>query len=168
MAPRRGPTASHTYATAGVKTISLTVTDGRGGTNATTPGLHRCCRPGPVGADGRERSETPLAINATTTERFVKILVPAGKTQLKAVTTGPSCGFFSCPIDADLYTRSNVRPTDSLYNCRSNKRGNAETCTTRNPYPGYWYIRVKRYSGAGTVNLTVSLSPVPSSTATKR
>lgn len=162
-----GATATHTYAAAGPQTIGLTVDDGRGGSNSTSQVFTVVADPDPSTPTVVSGQVTPMTVNATTTETFVKILVPAGTTQIRAVTTGPSCGFFSCPVDGDLYTRSNVKPTDTLYNCRSNRRGNAETCTTSNPYPSYWYIRIKRYSGAGTLNLTVTLAPVPSSTAKK-
>ncbi len=158
-----GATATHTYAAAGAKTISLTVSDGRGGSNTSSQSFTavEITDPDPSTPTVKSGQVTSLAIGSTTPERFVKILVPSGTTQIKAVTTGPACGFFSCSLDADLYTRSNVKPTDSLYNCRSQARGNAENCTTANPYPSYWYIRVKRYSGTGTISLTVTLAPVP-------
>jgi hypothetical protein len=158
-----GPTATHTYASATPKTISLTVSDGLGGTNTKTQSFTpvQITDPDPATPTVTSGQVRAVSVSSTTTQQFVKILVPAGTTQIRATTTGPSCGFLSCPLDADLYTRSNVKPTDSAYNCRSATRGNAESCTTSNPYPSYWYIRVKRYSGAGTVNLTVTLTPVP-------
>ncbi len=159
-----GATATHTYAAGGTYTIGLTVSDGRGGTNATTRSFtaEAITDPDPSTPTVLSGQTKSMAISSTTPNQYVKILVPAGTTQIKAVTTGPSCGFFFCSVDGDLYTRSNLKPTDSLYNCRSQARGNAETCTTSNPYPSYWYVRVKRYSGAGTLNLTVTLTPVPS------
>ncbi len=159
-----GVTATHTYASTTPKTISLTVSDGLGGTSTTSKSFTpvQITDPDPATPTVTSGQVRQISVSASTTQQFVKILVPNGTTQIKATTTGPSCRFFSCPLDADLYTRSNVKPTDTAYNCRSNARGNSETCTTANPYPSYWYIRVKRYAGAGTVNLTVTLTPVPS------
>jgi hypothetical protein len=61
-------------------------------------------------------------------------------------------------VDADLYVRKAARPTDSTYACRSAKLGNGETCTRSNPAGAYWYVRVSRASGAGTVKLVITLT----------
>jgi serine protease len=153
-----GVTANHTYAAAGTYTIGLTVNDGRGGTNTKTLSFTAASDPDPSTPTITSGQTVSLTVNATTTSQFRKIAVPAGTTQIKAILTGPSCGVLSCSVDADLYTRAGARPTDTVYNCVSQASGNAENCTTANPASGYWYIRVKRYSGAGTVNLTVTLS----------
>jgi serine protease len=155
-----GVSASHTYAAAGTYTVTLTVDDGHGDTNSTSS-------PVTVGTTGDPDPSTPtvssgqstaVALSGTGAERFYKISVPAGARQLQVAMTGPSCGFLSCPLDADLYTRQGARPTDTTYACRPNTSGNAETCTQASPTSGYWYIRVKSYSGSGTVNVKATVS----------
>jgi PKD repeat protein len=153
-----GVTAAHTYAAAGTYTIGLTVTDGRGGSATTSKSFTATSDPDPSTPTITSGQTVSVAVSATATDKFFKIAVPAGTTQLKAVTTGPSCGLLSCSVDADLYTRAGARPTDTVYACTSQTSGNAENCTTANPASGYWYVRIKRYSGSGTVNLTVTLS----------
>jgi serine protease len=155
-----GVTASHTYATAGTYTVGLTVNDGHGGTNATSSSVT-------VGTGGDPDPATPnltsgqsvaVTVSGTGAEKFYKIAVPAGATQLQVVMTGPACGLLNCPLDADLYTRQGAKPTDTVYACRPNASGNNETCTHASPTQGYWYIRVKSYSGSGTVNLKATLT----------
>ncbi len=153
-----GKTANHTYASAGSKTIRLTVTDGRGGSSTAETVFNASADPDPATPTLTSGQTVGVGVSSTATERFFKIAVPAGKTQLKAVTAGPACSLLSCPLDADLYTRAGSRPTDSAYSCRAMVKGNAENCTSVNPTSGYWYIRVKRYSGSGSVNLTVTLT----------
>ena len=137
--------------------------DGRGGTNTTT----RSVTVTVGGSGGDPDPSTPnltsgqskaIAMSATNADVFYKINVPAGSTQLKVVMTGPACSVLSCSLDSDLYTRQSARPTDTAYACRPYTQGNAETCTHATPAAGYWYIRVKRYSGAGTVNITATVS----------
>jgi serine protease len=153
-------TATHAYAAAGNYNITLTVNDGHAHTNAKTIGFAASVvtDPDPGTPTITSGQTVSVAVSSTAVDKYYKILVPAGKAQLKAVTTGPSCSFFSCSLDADLYTRSGAKPTTSTYTCRSNVRGNAETCTSASPVSGYWYVLVHRYSGSGTVNLTVTLS----------
>jgi serine protease len=150
-----GATASHTYAAAGTYTVTLTVDDGHGGTNSTSSALT-------VGTGGDPDPSTPsvtsgqsvvVSLSGTGAEKFYKIAVPAGANQLQVVMTGAACGLLSCPLDADLYTRQSARPTDTVYACRPNASGNNETCTHASPGQGYWYIRVKSYSGSGQVTV---------------
>jgi hypothetical protein len=68
-----------------------------------------------------------------------------------------ACGS-GCPADVALYTRRNVAPTNKKYDCLSNAAGVAENCTNANPGNGYWYLRVRKVSGSGTVQLTVTLT----------
>ena len=158
-----GVTASRTYAAAGTYTVGLTVNDGRGGSSATS----RSVTVTAGGGGGDPDPATPnltsgvsksIAMSSTNADVYYKISVPQGATRLTVALTGPSCGFFSCPIDTDLYTRVGARPTDSLYSCRPFTNGNNETCTHNSPSAGYWYMRVKRYSGSGTVTLKATIT----------
>jgi serine protease len=155
-----GATASHTYAAAGTYTVGLTVSDGRGGSNSTTRSVT-------VATGGDPDPSTPnltsgQQINVTLTgagdERFYKISVPAGASQLQVVMTGPACGLLSCAFDADLYTRVGARPNDTTYTCRPYASGSNETCTHSAPSAGYWYVRVDDYTGSGTVTLKATVS----------
>lgn len=155
-----GRTASRTYAAAGTYTIGLTVSDGRGGSASTT-------RTVTVAAPGDPDPSTPnltsgqtigVTLSGTGDEKFFKIAVPSGASQLKVAMTGPSCGLLGCSFDADLYTRLGSRPTDTAYTCRPYQSGSTETCTHSAPTSGYWYVRVDAYTGGGTVNLTATVS----------
>ncbi len=155
-----GATASHTYAAAGTYTVGLTVSDGRGGSASTTRSVT-------VATGGDPDPSTPnltsgQQVNVTLTgagdEKFYKISVPAGASQLQVVMTGPACGLLSCAFDADLYTRVGARPNDTTYTCRPYASGSNETCTHSAPSAGYWYIRVDDYTGSGTVTLKATVS----------
>ena len=156
-----GVTASRTYAAAGTYTVTLTVNDGKGGTNSTSQSVS-------VTSGGTTDPDpgTPNLTSGTTysvsissgTEKFFKISVPSGKSQLKVAMTGPSCSLLSCSLDADLYTRYNAKPTSTTYDCRPYVSGSNETCTHSSPAAGYWYVRIYGYSGSGTVNLTATIS----------
>jgi chitodextrinase len=155
-----GKTASHTYATAGTYTISLTVDDGKGGTNTTQKPFDAVDSP----TDPDPSTKTIVSgqtvyaqLSSSAKQRYFKIQVPPGTTQLTAKTVAGACT--TCPLNADLYTRADARPTDTLFACRANTATSDETCTTANPSTGgYWYIRVKWVSGAGKLRLTVTLS----------
>ena len=103
-------------------------------------------------------SAQSVSLSGTGNEKFYKIQVAAGKSQLKVGMTGPACGLLGCSFDADLYTRYNAKPTDSLWTCRPYLSGNTESCTHANPTAGWWYIRVDSYAGSGTVTLTATVS----------
>ena len=106
---------------------------------------------------GQSRS---VSLNASETDRFFKVAVPAGASKLVVTIDGPSCGLVGCSFDADLSTRPDARPTDSAYACRPYRNGSDETCTHAAPTSpsGYWYLRVNRYSGSGTVTVTATVS----------
>ncbi|HJQ93882.1 MAG TPA: S8 family serine peptidase [Candidatus Thermoplasmatota archaeon] len=158
-----GVTASHTYAAAGTYTVTLTVADDDGATASATQSV--TVSSGGGGGGDPDPSTPNLSSGASQSvavaanqEKFYKIQVPAGKSQLQVVMTGPSCGLLSCSLDADLYTRLDAKPTDALYDCRPYTQGNAETCTHANPAAGWWYVRVDGYSGSGTVTITATYS----------
>ncbi len=155
-----GRTASRTYAAAGTYTVGLTVTDGRGGSASTSKSVTVSSGgdPDPSATTVQSGQVTTVSIASTTTEKVYKILVPTGASQLQVVMDGPNCSLLSCSLNADLYTRAGARPTDTVYACRPNASGSDETCTHSAPAAGYWYLRVKRYSGSGSVTLKATLS----------
>jgi serine protease len=155
-----GVTASHTYAAAGTYTVGLTVNDGRGGTGTTSKSVtvSTVTDPDPGAPTVASGQNVSVTFTAAGQQNFYKINVPAGKSQLQVVMTGPACGLLSCSIDADLYTKYNARPTDTVYDCRPYASGSSETCTHASPAAGYWYIRVYNYSGSGTVSFKATYS----------
>ncbi len=156
-----GATASHAYAAAGTYTITLTVSDGRGGSNSTTRTVTvsgTTGDPDPSTPNLTSGQQVSVALSGAGDEKFFKIAVPSGKSQLQVVMTGPSCGLLGCSFDADLYTRVSARPNDTTYTCRPFQSGSNETCTHASPAAGYWYIRVDAYTGSGTVTLKATVS----------
>ena len=154
-----GVTASRTYAAQGTYTVTLTVNDGRGGTHSTSQSVTvPPADPDPGAPTIANGTATSVTFTAAGQEKFYKINVPAGRSQLQVVMTGPACGLLGCSFDADLYTRYNARPTATLYDCRPFASGNGETCTHASPATGWWYIRVHAYAGFGTVTVTPTYS----------
>ena len=155
-----GVTASHSYAAAGTYTVGLTVSDGRGGTASTTRSVTVSTPgdPDPSTPNLTSGQQINVALSGSGDEKFFKIAVPAGASQLQVVMTGPSCGLLSCAFDADLYTRLGSRPTDTTYACRPYASGSNETCTHSAPASGYWYVRVDAYTGSGTVTLKATVT----------
>ena len=72
--------------------------------------------------------------------------VPSGSSNLSFTMSGGTG-------DADMYVKFGSAPTDSSYDCRPYKNGNAETCTFASPGAGTWYVRVKAYSSFSGVSL---------------
>ena len=157
-----GATPSHTYAAAGTYTIGLTVSDGRGGSNSTTRSVTvsstTSTDPDPATPNLTSGQQINVTLSGAGDEKFFKIAVPAGKSQLQVVMTGPACGLLGCTFDADLYTRVSARPNDTTYTCRPFQSGSNETCTHASPAAGYWYVRVDAYTGSGTVTLKATVS----------
>ena len=89
---------------------------------------------------------------------YTKILVPAGKSQLKVAMSGPSCGTLnlSCNPDLDLYLKAGAKPTTTVSDGSSASTGNAETVTITSPAAAYWYVGVYTYSGTTTAGYTVT------------
>jgi hypothetical protein len=89
---------------------------------------------------------------------YTKVLVPAGKSQLKVTLSGPSCGTLglSCNPDLDLYVGNGTKPTTASNNGASAASGSTETITVTSPAAAYWYVGVYTYSGTKTASYTVT------------
>jgi serine protease len=74
------------------------------------------------------------------------MVVPAGATNLTFTTSGGTG-------DADMYVKFGSEPTDTVYDCRPYKSGNAESCTFAAPSAGTYYINLKAYATFSGVSL---------------
>ncbi len=92
---------------------------------------------------------TPVTgIGASTGSDVVyTMVVPSGASNLTFTMSGGTG-------DADMYVKFGSTPTDSSYDCRPYKSGNAESCSFATPSAGTYYVRLKAYatfSGASLV-----------------
>jgi serine protease len=143
---------SHTYAAAGTysvtetandsasglsssKTSSVTVSGGGGGGTVLTNGV-------PV---------TGLSATTGNNTAVYTLVVPAGATNLKFVTSGNNG-------DADLYVKFGSAPTLSSYDCRPYTSSPSETCTFATPQVGTYYVMVNAYASFTGLSLTGSYS----------
>jgi hypothetical protein len=72
--------------------------------------------------------------------------VPSGASNLTFTASGGTG-------DADMYVKFGSAPTDTSYDCRPYKSGNAESCTFAAPSAGTYYVRLKAYSAFSGVSL---------------
>jgi vibriolysin len=90
---------------------------------------------------------TVTNISATTGNSVnYTLVVPAGATNLTFTQSGGTG-------DSDMYVKFGSAPTDTSYDCRPYKSGNAETCTFATPSAGTYYVRLKAYSSFSGVSL---------------
>ncbi len=137
---------SRTYAAAGTYTVSLTVTDNQGATNSKTQSVTVGTSSGTVLSNGVAKTGLAAALNAT---QSFTMVVPAGATGLKFVTTGGTG-------DADLYVRFGAAPTTTTYDCKSAGATNAETCSITTAKAGTYYVLLKAYKAYSGLSLTGS------------
>ena len=91
-------------------------------------------------------------------ERLFTLVVPAGASGLTFATTGGTG-------DADLYVKFGSAPTASVYDCRSYKSGNTETCGIPVAQAGTYYVMVRGYSAYSGLSLVAKYTAVPASTS---
>jgi serine protease len=84
---------------------------------------------------------------ATGSWQYFKITVPAGKSSMDIVMTGPDTG------DADLYIRYGALPTLTIWDARPFFLGNNEGVRVFNPPPGDYLIGINAASGYSSVSL---------------
>jgi serine protease len=87
-------------------------------------------------------------------ERFFKIAIPAGASNLRIEISGGSG-------DADLYVRAGNQPSISTYDCRPYLGGSSETCVVAAPAVGVYHVMIRAYSAySGLVVKASYSSPV--------
>jgi len=134
---------SHTYAVAGTYNVALTVTDNGGASHTVTKSVTVSDSSNTVLEKGVAKTNLSAATSASLNYTMV---VPAGATNLTFTMSGGTG-------DADLYVKFGSAPTDSSYDCRPYKDGNAETCTFTAPSAGTYYVRLKAYSSFSGVSI---------------
>jgi serine protease len=140
---------SKTYGAAGTYTVKLKVTDNGGLDNTKTVSIT-------VPSSGGDTvlqngvAKTGLSAAAGGSLDFT-LVVPAGASGLKFVTTGGSG-------DVDVYAKSGSAPTTSSYDCKSDTPNSAETCTITTAQAGTYYVKLVAYSAFSNISLTGSYS----------
>lgn len=103
--------------------------------------------PGPAPGGVLTKGVTVTGLSASAGADVAYTLsVPAGARNLVFSSSGGSG-------DADMYVKFGSKPTDSSYDCRPYKSGNAESCTIASPSAGTWHVRMKAYSAFSGLSL---------------
>jgi len=96
---------------------------------------------------------------AAGSDKFYKIVVPAGQAKLEIVVSGGTG-------DVDMYVRKGSKPTTSDWDYRPYLIGNNETVTIDNPSAATYYIMLRGYVAYTNVTLKATYTPVAEEVAT--
>ena len=140
---------SKTYAAAGTYNVTLTVTDNGGLTHSKTSAVTVSSGGGNVLSNGV--AVTGIS-GAKGSKQYWTLVVPAGATNLKFVTSGGSG-------DPDLYARLGSQPTTSTYTCKSDGSSTAETCTVTTAQAGTYHVLISGYSAYSGLTLRATFTP---------
>lgn len=148
---------THTYASEGTYTVSLTVTDNGGLTDSHSASVSVIA---PSSGPTQLSNGVPVSNLSATQGNSVEyyLTVPSGASNLEIKISGGSG-------DADLYVKRGSAPTTSSYDYRPYLNGNNETVTVSSPAGGDWYIMVRAYATFSGVTLTGSYDDPVNNTA---
>ena len=137
---------SHAYAAGGTYTVTETVTDNNGATASKSASV-TVSGGGGGGGSVLTKGVPATGLSASTGNDVVyTMVVPSGASNLTFTSSGGTG-------DADMYVKFGSAPTDSSYDCRPYKSGNAESCSYASPAAGTYYVRMKAYSTFSGVSL---------------
>jgi Zn-dependent metalloprotease/PKD repeat protein len=136
---------SHTYASAGTRTVTETVTDAGGlsSTKSVSVTVSSTSCGGTVLCNGVAVALPSKATGGVSSNYTMAIA--AGHTVTFTISGGTG--------DADLYVRAGAAPTTTSYNCRPYTSGNSETCTFTPSTATTYYVNVRAYAGYSGVSL---------------
>ena len=125
---------SRSYATAGTRNVTLTVTDNAGAVASVIKPVTVGAVAPPSNVLANGVPVTGLAAAAQSGLSYT-IVVPAGTSNLMFTIAGGTG-------DADLYVRFGSAPTTTAFDCRPKRAGNNEYCSIAPPQTGTYYVMV--------------------------
>ena len=143
------PSTTYNSGACGVETAATDLGFTKADVTAAFTSVGVSCNGGGGGSTGGPLTKgVPVTNQSATTGNSVNytLVVPAGSSNLTFTTSGGSG-------DADMYVKFGSAPTDTSYDCRPYKSGNAETCTIPSPQAGTYYVRLKAYSSFSGLSL---------------
>ncbi len=144
-------TTSHTYATGGEYTATVTVKDGRGGSSTASVTFAAV----PYAQEGL----STLSVNTLGWAYYQIYLMPSTSTPLTPgvleVSTQP-CSRCTPPAEElTLYLGDGFLPSPAHYTCRSDNAGAVEACVGSSA-GSRWYIAIHNDADFGVVDMTVN------------
>ncbi|MBQ4836424.1 PKD domain-containing protein [Pseudoalteromonas luteoviolacea] len=149
---------NHQYSRAGDYAVSLTITDNQGISSSTNSRISVL-----PSSDTELKLNQPIKVSGGAKEAiyfFYEV-----KNTEKSLTISISGG----QGDADLYVRRAVHPTNTEFDCRPYKNGNAESCEITDIRTGLYYVMLYGHKSFTDVALTATQdqtsAPTPSADA---
>ncbi|WP_196762212.1 PKD domain-containing protein [Pseudoalteromonas luteoviolacea] len=149
---------THHYTEAGEYAVSLTVTDNQGASASTNSRVSVISSP-----DTQLQNNVPISVSghAKDAAYFFYEVTDTAKPLAISIVGGQG--------DADLYVKKGERPTQSTFDCRPYKNGNAERCEIAETQAGLYFIMVYGHKAFSEVTLLAvqdqSVEPAPSADA---
>jgi vibriolysin len=143
------PSSTFNSGACGVETAATDLGLTKASVTAAFTSVGVSCSSGGGGSTGGPLTKGVAVTNqsaATGASVNYTLVVPAGATNLTFTTSGGTG-------DSDMYVKFGSAPTDTVYDCRPYKSGNAETCTFAAPSAGTYYVRLKAYSAFSGLSL---------------
>ena len=143
------PSTTFNSGACGVETAATDLGYSKPDVTAAFTSVGVSCNGGGGGSSGGPLTKGVAVTNqSATTGNSVNytLVVPAGASNL-TFTMSSGSG------DADMYVKFGSAPTDTSYDCRPYKSGNAESCSFASPQAGTYYVRLKAYSSFSGVSL---------------